>query len=46
MKRWNLIFRVFTAEYLKLKPSERLLARTAKEELVRMPSVGDAAPYH
>jgi len=33
LKRWNLIFRVFTAEYLRLKPSDRPSKRAISDEL-------------
>jgi hypothetical protein len=34
LKRWNLIFRVFTAEYLRLKLSDRPSKRAINDELV------------
>lgn len=38
MKRWNLIFRVFTAEYLGLKPEKVTEKRTGRNgsDLVRL----------
>ncbi|PVG02832.1 hypothetical protein CPB86DRAFT_725229 [Serendipita vermifera] len=42
MKRWNLIFRVFTAEYLKLKPSHR---EHQRDELVCI-CLNPSLPHH
>ncbi|KAG9053085.1 hypothetical protein FS842_008704 [Serendipita sp. 407] len=37
MKRWNLIFRVFATEYLRLNPSRQKAAkRSIKEDIVRV----------